>query len=307
MKPTHLTLITAIMIILSLANIQALVIDSVNMNPSEIAPGETAKIRIGLENDGDEDITDVTIILDLTGIIESDMIGVATTILDVPFAPYESSSEHSFDEIEEDDKEYAEFEIIALNNAKSGVYKIPLKISYLENGEIERTNRNSLIGITVNSEPIIGINIEDGLLLKPKENEIDVKIINKGLSDVRFLEVEIGSSTYFDILSNKQVYIGDIDSDDFDSADFKLYFKSNAPNSLTIPISVKYKDAVNNEYNQDFDLEVKVYTKDKAIELGLIEKNNTKLYAGIGVGVVVLYIIYRRLKKRRKIKRMKVS
>ena len=148
------------MIILSLASIQALVIDSVSMYPSEIAPGETAVITIGIENDGKEDITNVVVILDLTGIIESDMPGVPAITLDIPFAPYESSSEHSFDKIEEDETDYAEFEIIALSNAKSGVYKIPLKISYYDK-EGEKHERDSLIGITVNSEPIIGVNIEE--------------------------------------------------------------------------------------------------------------------------------------------------
>ena len=230
MKTQTLTLITALFIVLSLASIQALVIDSVRMYPSEIAPGETAVITVGIENDGKNDITNVAVILDLTGIIESNMLGVPSTTFEVPFAPYESSSEHSFDEIQEDETDYAEFEIIALGDAKSGVYKIPLRISYTEDDELK--TRNSLIGITVNSEPIIGVNIEDGLLLKPQENAIDIKVINKGLSDVRFLEVEIGTSTYFDVLSNKQVYIGDIDSDDFDTADFKIYFKSNTPSTL---------------------------------------------------------------------------
>ncbi len=303
MKTQTLTLITALFIILSLASIQALVIDSVKMYPSEIAPGETAVITVGIENDGDEDVTNVAVILDLTGIIESDIPGAPLTALDIPFAPYESSSEHSFDEIEEDETDYAEFEIIALGDAKSGVYKIPLRISYTEDDELK--TRNSLIGVTVNSKPIIGVNIEDGLLLKPQENEIDIKVINKGLSDVRFLEVEIGSSTYFDVLSNKQVYIGDIDSDDFDTADFKIYFKSNAPSTLTLPISITYKDAVNNEYNEDFDIQVKVYTRDKAIELGLLERSYTSIYVGVVVGVIILWIIYRKIKKRRKLKKRK--
>lgn len=302
MKTKLLILTLGILVLLSLASIQALVIDSVSMYPSEIAPGETARITIGIENDGKEDVTNVAVVLDLTGIIESD-IG-APIILDIPFAPYESSSEHSFDEIEEDETDYAEFEIIALSNAKSGVYKIPLKISYYDK-EGKKHEKDSLIGITVNSEPVIGVNIEEGLLLKPQENEIDIKVINKGLSDVRFLEVEIGTSTYFNILSPKQVYIGDIDSDDFDTADFKIYFKSNAPSTLTLPISVTYKDAVNNKYTEDFDVEVKVYTKDKAIELGLLERNNTRLYVGVVVGLIIIWIIYRKIKKRRKLKRMK--
>jgi len=304
MKTQILTLITALFIILSLASIQALVIDSVKMYPSEIAPGETAVITIGIENDGKNDITNVAVILDLSGVVESNMLGVPSTTFEVPFAPYESSSEHSFDEIEEDETDYAKFEIIALGNAQSGVYKIPLRISYFEDGKIEPTIRNSLIGVTVNSEPIIGVNIEDGLILKGQENEIDIKIINKGLSDVRFLEVEFGTSTYFDVFSNKQVYIGDIDSDDFDTAGFKIYFKDNSPSTLTLPISIVYKDAVNNEYSEEFDLQVKVYTKEKAIALGLMDKNNTQSYI-IGVIVlVVLCVVYRKWKKHRKVKKM---
>ncbi len=91
MTKQTLTLITALFIVLSLASIQALVIDSVRMYPNEIAPGETAVITVGIENDGKNDITNVAVILDLTGIIESNMLGVPSTTFEVPFAPYESS------------------------------------------------------------------------------------------------------------------------------------------------------------------------------------------------------------------------
>jgi len=184
------------------------------------------------------------------------------------------------------------------SDAETRIYKIPLEISYREDSETK--TKNSLISITVSSEPIIGVSVEDGLLLKGQENEIDIKIINKGLSDVKFLEVEIGSSTYFDRLSQKNIYIGDIDSDDFDSAEFKVFFKENSPTTLKIPVSVSYKDALNNKYTEDFDLQVRVYTKKKAIELGLMEQSYIKLYAGIVGGLFVLYIVYRKLKKRRK-------
>jgi len=297
---------TAIFIILSLASIQALTIPSVSMNPDEIAPGETSVIRIEIENDGEKDIKDVSVRLVFSDLIR-DAFGNIVSVNEIPFAPYGSSSEVGFDEIEENDEEYAEFEIIALGNAASGRYKIPLEISYREAGEDTVKTKSSLISISVYSEPIIDVSAEDGLLLKGREHEIDIKIINKGLADVKFLEIEIGSSTYYNLLSQKNVYIGEIDSDDFDSAEFKIYFKANAPNSISLPVSISYRDALNNKYNENFNLQLRVYTREKAIELGLLEQSYTFVYAGAAAVLIVLWIIYRKIKKRRKLKRAKAE
>ncbi|GAG23285.1 unnamed protein product [marine sediment metagenome] len=156
-----------------------------------------------------------------------------------------------------------------------------------------------MISVVVNSEPILGVDVEDGLLLKVQVNELRIDIVNKGLSDVKFLEIEIGSSTYFDVLSSKNVYIGDIDSDDFDSAEFRIFFKKNTPDNIVIPVSIFYKDALNKEHTDNLNLQVKVYSNEKAIELGLLEKSYTGLYAGVIGGLFVIYIIYRKIKKRR--------
>jgi hypothetical protein len=275
----------------------ALIIDFVEMEPSEVEPGEVSKISIELENNGDEDIEDVSVSLSFREIIR-DTFGNVVSIDDIPFVPYESSSEVSFDEIKSDKSKTAEFEIQALSNAQSGVYKIPVEISYFELG-VEKT-KESLISLSVNSDPILGVEIEDGLLLKGNKEEVSIKIINKGLSDVRFLEVSVGISVYYDVLSAENIYIGDIDSDDFDVVDFKVYFKGNAPNAVTLPVSVSYKDSLNNEYTESFDIELNVYTTERAIELGLMTKNNTQLYVGVVVGLIVLYIIYKKIKKRLK-------
>src|SRR3989338_3974305 len=96
----------------------ALTINSVSTSPDEVAPGEISKIRIEIVNNGDETVTDVSVSLDLSI---------------VPFAPFDSSSEFSIDEIKKDRTKQADFEISALNDAKSGNYKIPVKISYMEN------------------------------------------------------------------------------------------------------------------------------------------------------------------------------
>ena len=270
---------------LSLAS--ALTITSVDTTPEVIAQGESSIIEIGIENDGNDDIEDVSVSLDLTN---------------VPFAPHGSSSEVSFDEIKENRNENAEFEISALSNAQSGIYKIPLKISYKISGETEINTKNSLIGISVNSKPIVNIGIEDGLLLKGQENKISVKITNKGFSDVKFLEVELQGGTSYTTLGPKNVYIGDINSDDFDTAEFNVFFKTNSPGSVNLPIVVRYKDGLNNQYEENFNLQATTYTTKQATDLGLIKKSNTVTYIIITVVLIIIYVIYNRIRKRRKMR-----
>jgi len=267
----------------AILSVSALTIDSVSIL-DEIIPGGTSRISIGLENDGDEDIEEVSVVLDLTN---------------VPFAPFNSASEYSIDKIREDKTKFAEFEIIALNNAKSGIYKIPLLISYKIAGEDEKITKNSLISIVVNSKPIIDVNVEDSLLLKDKNNEILIRVTNKGLSDAKFVELIVNKGQ-FNLLSSDRHYIGDIDSDDFDSLKLKVFFKENVPNNVNLPVTIIYKDDLNKEYREEFNINLKVYTKQRAIELGLMKRNRTAGYVVGIVLIVVLYIIYRNLKKRAK-------
>ncbi len=283
-----LTIILGILILslISFASINALTIDNVKIYPEEIAPGKTAKISIDLDNEGNYDLTDLSVSLDFK---------------DIPFAPIDSGSEYGIDEIKEGDSETAEFVIIALNNAESGIYKIPVKITYKENADIK--TKESLISVEVFSEPELTMQVAEGLFLKNKENAISIKVVNKGLSGVKFLEIEIGTSVYYSLTSPNKAYIGDIDSNDFDNADFKILVKENSPNTLNIPVIITYKDAKNKEIINNDNLQIRVYSIKEATQLGLIKKDNTLIYIIIIAIVVISYLIYRRIKKRRRLKK----
>jgi hypothetical protein len=289
-----LTLTIYLMSIISLTS--ALTIESVSTSPKEIAPGESSTVSIEIKNDAEEDITDISVRLDLED----------STTETIPFAPYDSSSEDSFDVIKEDKTKEAQFKIIALSNAKSGVYKIPLTITYYDDGGTKRT-KTSLISLTINSKPIITANIEEALLLKGKENKVIIKVINKEISDAKFLEVELKEGNHYKILSSKTDYIGDLDSDDFDSAEFTLYLEEGTFNSINLPIAVHYKDAINKDYSENYDLQVKVYTQKQAEDLGLITKSNTLFYIGVILVVVIVWIVYRKIKKSRKLKKTRIE
>jgi hypothetical protein len=282
-KQIILTIISAIIMLSIISLASAIRIDSVSMNPESIAPGESSNIDILVKNNGANEITDITISLDFTNL---------------PLAPYNSGSDFSIDQIDSDKLKQTEFEVIALNTAKSGIYKIPVKIEYTEDDVVKV--KQSMISLMVNSEPIIEVNAEDGLLLKGQENKISLKIVNKGLADVKFLEVKAGTSTYYNLLSQNKVYIGDVDSNDFQTADFSLFFKETVPNTINFPVSIVYKDITNKEYTQEIVIPLKVYSQQQAQSLGLVAKSNVQYYV-IGIVIlVVFYIIYRLVRRRNK-------
>ena len=282
-KQTSLSIITAICLLSIIGFANALTITSVSTNPDTIAPGETSQIIITLKNNADIDIEDVSVNLDLTN---------------VPFAPFESGSDFFTNEILESKTKQASFNLIALNDAKSGIYKIPVKISYTEDNVIK--TQSSLISLMINSQPIIEVSVDDGLLLKGKENKVTFKIVNKGLADAKFLEIETKGSTSYNILSAEKIYVGDVDSDDFQTVDFQMFFSQNSLSKLDIPIIVKYKDVANKEYVKEFNPTLKVYSLQQAQELGLVAKSNTSNYI-IGVIVlIIIFFIYRWFRRRKK-------
>ncbi len=277
-----LTLIMLFLIgsIIGFAN--ALVVDSVIVDNKEISPGNIVEIDISLENNAEVDINDISVSLDLTNL---------------PFAPYDSSSEYGIDEINEGRNKIARFKLIALNDAQPYIYKIPLKISYKEENENQAIIKNSLISLKVISKPVLGVNNEESLLLKGQTNDLSIKIINKGLGDVKFLEAEVLNSNNFNLLSSNKIYIGDLESDDFDSISFKIFFPENAPNKINFPIALKYKDSLNNEYSENVSIQLNAYNKEKATELGLVKRSYTKEIIVLVIILIVFYILYRYIKK----------
>jgi len=286
MKPATKTLLMILILaVLLVSAVSALTIESVTSNPNQIEPGEVAKLSLNIENNLGEDIKNIIVSLDLS---------------EVPFAPYQSSSQQAIEELEDNEDEKVNFEIIALAKADSGVYKIPVKISY------NSTEKTSFISLTINAKPKLRVDYE-GTLIKGKNNDLSIKIINSGLSDVKLLSAEISNVLGLQILTPKYIYIGDLDSDDFDVAEFKVFIKENAPGLINLPVKINYRDSTNKEINKQISLSLKTYTKEEAVKLGLIKKDTTLIYIFIIVGLILIYIIYRKIKKRRRLKRAKAE
>jgi len=282
-------LIPLCMILISLSFVVAVSITDVSSTPEEVAPGEVINIVIDIKNIFEYDVTNLNVKLELSG-------------ENVPFAPYQSSSEEYLDELDEDDREDFKFKLITLPSTRTGIYKIPVKISYNyedENSTVLEGQKSELISVTVNSEPELKVSLDDSVVLvRGKENVFTLKIVNSGLSDIKFLYVIASDASGMKFLSEKEQYIGDIDSDDFDSVDYNVVVNGDASNTISLPVTLTFMDATNKEFTETSSLVLKTYSLKEARELGLVDKPKVTAYVVIFI-LVVGYIVYRTIRKRK--------
>lgn len=276
MKPLF-TILLALFFTLQLVSIaNALTITNVDVSPNEIVPNGKTEVRINIENNLNEDVEDVSLSLELSK---------------VPFAP-EKTSEYFFDEIRKDKSKEAVFELVVDADASPGTYKIPVVISYKYNNQTK--TRSSYFSIKVNAKPKLDFSI-DSIILKNQKNKMQIQITNTGLAKASFLEIELGNGN-FNLLSGNKIYVGDLDSNDFDTISFEAFVRDTS--TISIPLTIKYKDPSNKEYEESFTLTAKAYSQKEAEKLGLVKKSSALRYVLIVVIIVIIILFIRWRRKR---------
>jgi len=276
----------AIVFLLSLSFASAITISDVSTSPSEIQPGQTFNLEIKVENILDKDVKEVVVSLDLSL---------------VPFAPHQSSNEARKEELDEDDSKTFEFDLISSSDTDSGTYKIPVTINY-ELDSVEKT-ATGLVSVTINAKPNLDLSLESSPLIKGRNSELSIRVTNSGLGEARLLSLRVIPISGLKLISSGNVYIGDIDSDDFDNADFSVSLNSNAASIINLPIEISYRDSRNKEFTETKYLPIKAYSEDEALELGLIQKSNTTTYLIVILVLVVLWWLWRRRKRKQRLER----
>ncbi|MFH1325353.1 MAG: hypothetical protein ABIH49_01110 [archaeon] len=274
-------LVLIILIVQIFSLVAALSVKSVSTEPQEVAPGEIVKMTIKLENNLGYDLESVDVSLVLSG---------------VPFAPKGSSSDFS-SEIDDDDSESFNFELISSADAIAGAYEIPVHVNYQKSGDNLTLSKDFSVSVIVNAKPDLTLSSE-GFLIKNQKNEIEIKVTNIGLGKAKFLEVELGGSGLYDILSSNNIYVGDLESDDFDSVSFDVFAKQNG--MLEFPITLNYRDAMNNQITEAKKILIKSYDAEEAQSLGLVSKSNTLIYVSVAVLILVAWFFWRKLKKKKR-------
>ena len=263
---------------LSLTLVNAVVVSDVTQQ--ELFPGEQTNLDIRVKNTLNDDIEDVSLNLKLGN---------------VPFIPI-GGSEDSVDEINDGSTKLFSYKIKASQDITPGDYNIDYEITFLDTGKDEIITKEGSIGVVVTAKTELDYSAEIKNNVVGEQGQVTLKIINSGFGDIKFVNVEIFPEG-FTLLGSTNDYIGTIDSDDFESATYDVIFNDEVANLIA---QVTYKDFDNNEESINVNLPLTVYSREKAIELGIIEKNNNALYGGILIILIILWFVYRRRKKRKR-------
>ncbi|MBU2638745.1 MAG: hypothetical protein KJ955_07265 [Nanoarchaeota archaeon] len=248
-------------------------------NAAMIAPGAVANVEVSIQNSEDSVMKDVRVTLDLS----------STTM---PFATVGMTAEQKLKQINPGASASVAYKLVALPDAAAGVYKVPITISYYDAvGTLHETE--DLVGIMVGAEPKLKVVLDSTELTKTTKNgNVVLKIINYGTTDVKFAMLTVMPGENYGLLSTDEHYIGNIDSDDYETVEFRL--NANA-DSLTIPVHLEYMDANNAQYSESRNVEIMLYSP---ADLGL-KQSKAWLYIVVLIVIGGAYFGYRKYKSKK--------
>ena len=260
-------------------------VENILIGKDSFEPGSKNNVKIILSNKADSVLRDIKAKLDLGNL---------------PFVPLGSTNEKSVYQIGPRENHEFNFNLLTNPDADAGYYQVPLKISFAD--ELGKSYiTNGTIGFIVGAKPEISITLDESKIFESgKSGDIVVKVVNKGVTNIKFVNLKLTHSNDYEILSNDETYVGNIDSDNFETADFKLFMKKTKNKQIKIPLIIEYKDANNNNFRQNIELNLNLYTSSEAKEFGLKQGNG---YIGV---VIILAIVgiglfyYRRNSKKKK-------
>ncbi|MFH1126798.1 MAG: COG1361 S-layer family protein, partial [archaeon] len=223
-------------------------IEKVMSDPEEITAGSRATVKFTLKNLANTQIKDISLKLDMSG----------TTL---PFAPLDSTTEKKIQTLGAGAIQTVSFNIITDASAEPKVYKIPLIMTYTDEAGTTIT-KSDIIGLLVSSRPELEVYMEESDKFQGgMTGNIVISVSNIGATQAKFVSVSLEKSPNYEIISPDRMYIGNLDSDDFDTVEYNLHVDESL-NDTKIPVIVTltYKDAYNKEHVKQYDLSLKVYS-----------------------------------------------
>jgi hypothetical protein len=260
-----------------------IVIEEIRTEPSMLVPGKPGLLKMSIVNNGNQFVDDLRIELSLP-----EEIGFLDDVSKRKIFKLESGGESEIG-----------FNIITLPNTEEGIYDASLTIDYVNHIGDERQDIYNL-SIVVKSAPRMFAHVEASEIYIGKyTGDITIKFVNNDLSDIKFLTAELLESKDYEIISSSKEYIGDLDSDDFESVDFRISIKKK-DGEIVLPLKVDYKDILNNYFSEEKEVVLKLRS---AEDLG-VGRDNTLLYI-LGVVVILLLMYYFYAKYRKRLSKLK--
>jgi hypothetical protein len=229
----------------------ALSIVSATTSPEPIPPGSPATLTLIVRNIGDTRLRNVDVSLDLRGL---------------SLAPTTSSNSKTIDMLAGGQEATFTFDVITYPDATPKASQLPLTITY-QDEQGNTKNQSETIGIVIGAKPELLVYFEKvDVRVKTLEGPVIIKFVNKGLSQIKLLQMTVLQNNDVKVTSESPtLYVGNIDPDDYQSSQVTLKLSKE---SVKVPISVSYRDALNQEYQETITLDLAAHNGTSSGGLG---------------------------------------
>jgi hypothetical protein len=259
-------------------------IDVSSFSIDQLEPGQSGILSVKVRNDNSIVLKNVEVSLQLDQVQDS--------VLHV----LEGSNYKKISTLQPNEEKEISFKIVSSPDAKSQPYTLPIEMNYED--ALGNTFTQSFSGsVLVYSEPKVLVTLDSQSNFGVGENSIVIALANPGVSSIKGTTLSLNPSDAYDILSSQSQYIGDLNSDDFQTTQFKIYLQDDSVSSLSFTLT--YLDSYNVEQEKTITLPLQIYSEEKLKQLGLVQSGSSSSTVIIVLLIVgaIGYVIIKRRKK----------
>lgn len=185
--------------------------------------------------------------------------------------------------------------VLANPDASIGVYPLSVNMVY-DDPTGSGQSINSTVGIKIIGDfDFINILESQDVLAAGQTGSVDIKIINRGDQEAKFLTLSASSGSFY--VDPVYIYIGNLKADDYSTEKFWLTTKNIASGTYPINIELSYKDAYGNSYQDVYPVNIQVSSLDQYIA-SQPQASYDWLY--FIIFLIAAYIFYKKYWKKRK-------
>ncbi len=213
-----------------------LVIDGYSINPSPAQPGQPVTVQFTLGNPGSVGIKNADIKLDLEN----------------TFSTINSGTKKRVQYISPGSTAKVSFELASDPTTQVKLYSIPVNLTF-QDDQNKQYSDTAKVSLMMYSSPELLVLMDSiGTAGLDTPGTLSVKVINKGVMNVKYVTLVLNESRDYTFLSpSPELYLGNLDSDDFETASLILKPLTKTP---VLHGVLLFKDAYNAQLSQEFTL-----------------------------------------------------
>jgi len=239
--------------------------------------GSDADLNIVLKNYGKSLLRDIQVRINLDGI---------------PLSPVQGSNEKVIENLAPGMTATPRFTLLADADAESGYYKTGVLLNYFDDSGKKHT-RNSTIGLLIYDEPEFILALKETDVYTASANgEIVLSVSNVGPAEIRFMSIELLEASDYTVLSSPSVYLGNLEADDFETAEFDIATSKIDPRDVNLNVRLTYKDSLNQEIIRNGQVALPLYSISDAKRFGLVAGGPGLMTTVLTFGVQILFLIF---------------